>query len=272
MKSVLTMSVLLFGLLLLGGCNPVRPLPAGSAEPAATATATADEQAAEEGNSQDASQGGAAANMAGVLANQLGIDSSAVTVTSSEAVEWPNACLGVTLEDEMCAQVITPGYKIVLSANGNTYTYHTDQSGSWYRLVEGPEVQIGAPIADWRGTADNGSCMQARFGSVGVAFNPCGGVQSQGRYVDETRLAALKEWAGSYAPFQADTDWGTLDFMGTGSEQASTEQQAALARWAQTAAMEAAAGQSIAGMSYEGPEELGSGDTSRCAILQIGGG
>ena len=272
MKSVVTMSVLLFGLLLLGGCNPVRPLPAGSDEPAATATATAEAQAADQDNSEAGSQGGAAANMAGVLANQLGIDSSEVTVTSSEAVAWPDACLGVTLEDEMCAQVITPGYKIVLSANGNSYTYHTDQSGSWYRLIEGPEVQIGERIADWRGTADNGSCLQASFGAEGVAFGPCGGVQGQGRYIDATRLAALQEWAAAYAPFQADTEWGTLDFAGTGTQQASTEQQAALARWAQTAAMEATAGQSIAGMSYEGPEELGSGDTSRCAILQIGGG
>ena len=41
MKSVVTMSVLLLGLLLLSACNPVRPLPAGSDEPAATATATA---------------------------------------------------------------------------------------------------------------------------------------------------------------------------------------------------------------------------------------
>ena len=273
MKSVVTMSVLLLGLLLLAGCNPVRPLPAGSDETAATATATAEAQ--EDGSAaavEAAGQGGAAANMAGVLANQLGIDSSEVTVVSSEAVEWPDACLGVTLEDEMCAQVITPGYKIVLSANGNSYTYHTDQSGSWYRLAEGPEVQIGERIADWRGTADNGSCLQASFGTEGVAFGGCGGVQTQGRYAAEERLAALQEWAAAYAPFQAETEWGTLDFAGTGTADASSEQQAEIARWAQSAAMEAAAGQSIAGMSYEGPEELGNGDTSRCAILQIGGG
>ncbi len=264
MKSVVTMSVLLLGLLLLGGCNPVRPLPAGAAEPAATATAAAEAPAA--------GQDDPAANMAGVLANQLGIDRSAVTVVSSEAVAWPDACLGVTLADEMCGQVITPGYKIVLSANGNSYTYHTDQNGSWYRLAEGPEVQIGDSIADWRGTADNGACLQASFGTEGVAFGGCGGVQSQGRYVDATRLTALQEWAAAYAPFEADTAWGTLDFGGTGTVAASAEQQAEIARWAQSAAMEAAAGQSMAGMSYEGPAELGSGDTARCAILQIGGG
>lgn len=273
MKSVVTMSVLLLGLLLLGGCNPVRPLPAGNDETVATATATV---TAQEGDSaaaaETAGQGSAAANMAGVLANQLGIDRSEVTVVSSEAVEWPDACLGVTLEDEMCAQVITPGYKIVLSANGNTYTYHTDQNGDWYRLAEGPEVQIGDRIADWHGTADNGSCLQASFGTAGVAFGGCGGVQSQGRYVAEARLAALGAWAASYAPFQADTEWGTVDFAGTGTVKASAEQQGEIARWVQRAAMEAVAGQSMAGMNYEGPAELGSGDTSRCAILQIGGG
>lgn len=68
MKSVVTMSVLLFGLLLLGGCNPVRPLPAGSDEPAATATAAAEAEAASQAGSPGDSQG-AAANMVGVLAN-----------------------------------------------------------------------------------------------------------------------------------------------------------------------------------------------------------
>ncbi len=271
MKYVVSLSVLLLGLL-LAGCNPVRPLPAGMAgETTATVEPSADVSTAAPGAAAD---GDTAGNMAALLARQLGSDGSEVTVVSSEAVEWPDACLGVTLEGEMCAQVITPGYKVVLSANGNTYTYHTDQSGSWYRLVEGPEVQVGERIADWRGTADNGSCLQATFGADGVAFGACGGVQTAGHYVSAARLATLQEMAATYAPFQAETAAGTLDFAGTGTTTASTDEQATLARWAQTAAMEAVSGQSFAGMSYEGPAELGqaeldSADTSRCAILQI---
>jgi hypothetical protein len=207
--------------------------------------------------------------MATLLARQLGIARSEVTVVSSDAVEWPDACLGVTLEGEMCAQVITPGYKIVLAAGGADYTYHTDQGASWYRLVAGPEVQVGTLIAEWRGVADNGACRQATFGTEGVAFSDCGGVMMRGRYVSAARFQTLGELADTYAPFQADVEMSTVDFAGTGTAMASPEEQAALARWLQTAAMEAAAGQSFGGMRYEGPAELGTDDTSRCAVLQL---
>lgn len=262
MKPLVRLCVLLLGLLLLAGCNPVRPL---SGDPTATETDAGGSAADRDTDTA----GGSAAGMAALLARQLGIDSSEVTVVGSEAVEWPDSCLGAAMEDEMCAEVITPGYRITLAAGGETYTYHTDQNGSWYRLVEGPEVQAGERIAEWRGTADNGACLQATFGTDGIGFGACGGVQTAGRYVSEARKAALQEMAATYAPFEAETEAGMLDFAGTGDTDAGSEEQAALARWAQTAAMEAVAGQSFAGMRYEGPAELGTDDTSRCAVLQI---
>lgn len=58
-----------------------------------------------------------------------------ITVVSTEQVEWSNASLGCPQPDMMYAQVITPGYRIILEANGQTYQYHSGLDG------EGPLVQ-----------------------------------------------------------------------------------------------------------------------------------
>jgi hypothetical protein len=42
-------------------------------------------------------------------------------------MEWSDASLGCPQEGMMYAQVITPGYLIVLEAQGQTFEYHTDQ-------------------------------------------------------------------------------------------------------------------------------------------------
>jgi hypothetical protein len=67
------------------------------------------------------------------LSRNLGLAADEVKVVSVEAVEWPDACLGITQEDISCAQVVTPGYKIVLEANGKQVEYHTDETGSVVR-------------------------------------------------------------------------------------------------------------------------------------------
>lgn len=62
------------------------------------------------------------------LAQHLGVPESAVTVRTVESVEWPDASLGCPQPGMMYAQVITPGYRIVLEAGGKTYAYHTSQT------------------------------------------------------------------------------------------------------------------------------------------------
>jgi len=64
------------------------------------------------------------------LAENLGLEQDDITVVSSETTEFGDACLGVTMEGMMCAQVVTPGYIIVLEANGIQYEYHTSEDGS----------------------------------------------------------------------------------------------------------------------------------------------
>jgi hypothetical protein len=36
-------------------------------------------------------------------------------------------------EDEMCAQVVTPGYQVTLEANGEEYIFRTDETGNAIR-------------------------------------------------------------------------------------------------------------------------------------------
>jgi hypothetical protein len=61
------------------------------------------------------------------LAKRLGIAIEAIQLVSVEAVEWPDASLGCPQPGMMYAQVITPGYRIVLEAEEEKYNYHTDQ-------------------------------------------------------------------------------------------------------------------------------------------------
>jgi len=61
------------------------------------------------------------------LACRLGIDGAKIEVLSAEEVQWPDASLGCPQPGMAYAQVQTPGFKIMLQARGQTYTYHTDE-------------------------------------------------------------------------------------------------------------------------------------------------
>ncbi|MGH2534451.1 MAG: hypothetical protein ACRDJW_19460 [Thermomicrobiales bacterium] len=63
-------------------------------------------------------------------AAQLGVDAAELTVTTVEAREWPDASLGCPKPDEVYAQVITPGYLIVVEAAGQALEYHGDEHGN----------------------------------------------------------------------------------------------------------------------------------------------
>jgi hypothetical protein len=63
------------------------------------------------------------------LARGLGLSVSEISVVSVEAVDWPDTSLGCPEPGKVYAQVITPGYLVVLEAEGQTYEYHTDKGG-----------------------------------------------------------------------------------------------------------------------------------------------
>jgi hypothetical protein len=60
------------------------------------------------------------------LAGRLNIGADTLRVKSVEAVDWPDSSLGCPQPGMMYAQVITPGLRVVLEANGQEYAYHSD--------------------------------------------------------------------------------------------------------------------------------------------------
>ncbi|MGE5222873.1 MAG: DUF333 domain-containing protein [Omnitrophica WOR_2 bacterium] len=60
------------------------------------------------------------------LASQLKVEGSSLDMISIEAIDWPDACLGLPQEGEMCAQVITPGFLITFASGDKNYAFHTD--------------------------------------------------------------------------------------------------------------------------------------------------
>jgi len=64
-----------------------------------------------------------------VLAKSLGIAPGDIRVVRRSATDWPNSCLGAPVEGQVCAEVITPGYAIVLEAQGAQYEVRTDLTG-----------------------------------------------------------------------------------------------------------------------------------------------
>lgn len=80
----------------------------------------------------DASGGGGASLPAPVeaalqaAAVELGVGVDALTVVSMERREWPDTGLGCPQPGEFYAQVITPGYLVIVQGAGRELEYHTD--------------------------------------------------------------------------------------------------------------------------------------------------
>lgn len=69
------------------------------------------------------------------LAQLKGIIADEIMVVSVDAAEWSDSCLGVDTPSLVCLTVITPGYRILLSAGGEQFEFHTNESGSAVRLA-----------------------------------------------------------------------------------------------------------------------------------------
>ena len=65
-----------------------------------------------------------------------------IAVQRLEAMDWPDACLGLATEGEVCAEVITPGYRVVIGPPGDGVVYRTDQHGTIQREPAGDEQEM----------------------------------------------------------------------------------------------------------------------------------
>ena len=53
-----------------------------------------------------------------------------IKLISTEAVQWPDGCLGIVHLGVMCLQGLVDGFRIILEANGQQYEFHTNQDGT----------------------------------------------------------------------------------------------------------------------------------------------
>lgn len=217
------------------------PTASPTEEPTQEPTAEATEEATAE--SGEEASGGDGMDIAALvqenLAQQLQIDVDQIEVVSVEPVEWSDACLGVYTADMMCAQVITPGYLVIVAVDGQQYEVHTNSDGSFMQLASAPEANVGDVLISWQQTFD--ICQAAQFGRDGVAYGPCMGVMMSGKLSSE-REAELGDFIATYASFEAETAAGSVTLNGLGSTEASPAEQRMIAEWASIVTQEAAAG------------------------------
>ncbi len=129
------------------GASPI------SATPAVSGTVPAPEEAATTSALTPAATAGPPPVVTTAIAGaarQLGLSPNALALISYEAINWPDSCLGLAVPGLMCAQVITPGYRIVLRGPHGEFEVHTGAAGMPARVVPpgaGAGLTAPAPTA-----------------------------------------------------------------------------------------------------------------------------
>ncbi len=129
---VLTAHALIGGALLLGvpvGCAEQAPSsaqPAPAPAPAPVQSAPAATPATPPAAVQEAARAAVAA--------KAGVSAASLQIAAAEAREWSDACLGLGGPAELCAQMITPGWSVVLSAGDQRWSVRTDAGGATARV------------------------------------------------------------------------------------------------------------------------------------------
>jgi hypothetical protein len=175
------------------------------------------------------------------LANALGISQDQVSLVSAASIEWPDSCLGIQRTNVTCAQMITPGYLIILEVHGRQYEYHTDSAGnqiipatlalSWTRQggIAGfcDELQIYLP-----NQANAATCKpQEDASSANLSDLLSAGEMDQfNQWLDDFGAVALTQEDAAVA----DAMTQTLLLQGFGQGQPDAAQQQAMFNWAQT--------------------------------------
>lgn len=185
----------------------------------------------------------AMANVRQVLMQQLHADFTASEIVVMTAEQWSDSCLGAGRINELCAQMMTPGYRITLAVNGAEYRYHTNEDGSDFRLVEAPPPAIGERILTWTGNDETG-CQTIEAGTEGVAYAPCFSTFLGVPYSMDTRQPDLIAFAAQYQSFTAETPAGAVEFVGSGDQVATPAEQRMIAEWARLVSSEAQGGRS----------------------------
>jgi hypothetical protein len=214
-KALLSVIVML---LLLTACSP---------QAAATELPAAGTEVATQPSEDNSAAADAAVS---ALAKNLGLDPSQIKVVSTEAVEWPDSCLGVSVEGIMCSQVVTSGYKIILEANGKQVEYHTNQDGS--SVVPATVALTWSRSGGIAGFCDTLTIYLS--GEVQGSNCKSGGpvIKSISELLSPAEVATMNEWISKYGEISIDASdpKGAADAMsvkltmyGTGTQQTMTQ-------------------------------------------------
>jgi len=87
------------------------------------------------------------------LSDITNLPADKITLVSTEAVTWPDGCLGVQRMGMMCTQALVEGFRIMLNADGKEYEFHTNLNGSAVILAAGDlpglvEDSVSAQLAE----------------------------------------------------------------------------------------------------------------------------
>jgi hypothetical protein len=186
---------------------------------------------------------GAALSARQTLAFRLGLSMEQINIIDIQPQEWPDACLGLAQAGQICAQMITPGYLVVLEVDGDQYEYRTDQAGSLVVLAQAPDAEMENTVIAWT-SPDTTDCQTAYIGKQLITAGACSGPLLPGRFVSGERQARLADLAAKFMSFEANTPAGKIQFSGQGQIIATLNQQRMIAEWARLAAQEAISGRS----------------------------
>ena len=81
------------------------------------------------------------------LAHRLNIPESEISVLEARDVVWPDSSMGCPQPGMLYTEVLTPGYLILLEANGQKYEYHAGKSSDIF-LCEDPTPPIPGMSGD----------------------------------------------------------------------------------------------------------------------------
>lgn len=169
-------------------------------------------------------------------ADRAGIPVETITVVEYSPMNWSDSCLGVQPPNQMCLQVITPGYKVILETSGVRSEYHTDEAGSKVVFAASDSPSITNEVISWRQEGEN--CLSARVSLDGmIAAGACSGMMAT-LLLSASRLEQLALWINALQGFNASRGTASLTFNGSGSEPAPDAVQRSIFEWVRTAALE----------------------------------
>jgi hypothetical protein len=172
------------------------------------------------------------------VAQALGIDPEKVSLASYQRVQWPDACLGVNPEGQMCAQVITPGYRLVYITPQGEIKVHTDQEVSIIKIASSLEpVPADNAAVNWERSGGLAGICHRMIITMDGLYNITDCAQSRALakgQLSPDQLVTLKEYLNRYQTYQweAKPPEGSADMFndeytlyGQGEQTPSQEQQ-----------------------------------------------